>query len=397
VSDPTQDSAAATLAALGVGLDQPLAALDRLEPAWGAAPEAEARVVAALGASNEPAVAHRLSALEARSAKSVRREIRRALYKLEQRGLWKPPTPAPPPRASELLGIHEGEPEAWLSAIDAGGNRLAWLARSLGHGLATLSTVISDTAGMRDLHAGETTRKALAKARKDLASRHGTTLVEAPWQHVDALVADAYERAQDRSALTEYPQARTLVVPHPARGPVAAPIDALIDRAAAGDDPAALAASGEALGERELAGWLLPLEWLKATLDELEGAQQSVLVLSPVQKEERARVALGRAIDEILDPPERRELYAGRLEETAYLLAKRGALGHARALVAAAVALRTGKAISAIPVLAELTRASLGLAAQVHAEEAREQAKSSLIVSPAQALAEAQARSRSRR
>ena len=397
MSNPTRGAGEATPANLGVSLDRPLETLDRLEAAWGNAPEIEARVVAALGASHEPEAARRLAALEARSTKAVRREIRRALYKLEQRGLWSPPAPAPPPRASELLGIHEGEPEAWLSAIDAGGNRLAWLARSIPNAVVTLSTVISDTAGVRDLHAGETTRKALAKARKDLASRHGTTLVEAPWQHVDALVARAYELTQDRSTLTEYPQARALVVPHPATGPVSPPIDALVERADAGGDSAALAASGEALREPELAGWLLPLEWLQATIDELEGAQQSVLVLSPVQKEERARVAFGRAIDEVLDPPERRELYAARLDETAYLLARRGALAHARALVAAAVALRGGKPISAIPVLAELTRASLALAVQVHAEEAREQAKSSLIVSPAQALAEAQARSRPRR
>jgi hypothetical protein len=397
VSDPTREAGEATRADLGGSLDRPLEALDRLEAAWGSAPEIEARVVAALGASHEPEAARRLAALEARSTKAVRREIRRALYKLEQRGLWSPPAPAPPPRASELLGIHEGEPEAWLSSIDAGGNRLAWIARSIPNAVVTLSTVISDTAGMRDLHAGETTRKALAKARKDLASRHGTPLVEAPWQHVDALVARAYELTQDRSAVTEYPQARALVVPHPAPGPVSPPIDALVERSDVGGDPDALAASGEALREPELAGWLLPLEWLQATIDELEGAQQSVLVLSPVQKEERARVAFGRALDEVLDPPERRELYAGRLDETAYLLARRGALAHARALVAAAVALRGGKPISAIPVLAELTRASLALAVQVHAEEAREQAKSSLIVSPAQALAEAQARSRARR
>jgi len=375
----------------------PLGELARLEPTWGSAPEEEVRAVATLGASTVPEAGARLAALEARSGKQVRREIRRALYKLEQRGLWSSPEPPPPPSTNELLGRRVEEPEGWLSAIDFAGNRLAWLARPLSHGVATLSAVVNDLSGIRELHAGETTRKALAQARKELADKHDLTLVEAPWAHVDALVARAFDATADRSGCSDYPQARALVVPHPPTSAPPPPVDALVDRALAAADAEALARSADALAEHELATWLLPLEWMKPTLEELDSTQQSVLVLSRAQKDERLRSIIEHAVDEILGEPSRREIYAGRLDESAYLLARRGALDLARALVAASAATSAGQPIRAVPVLAELTRRSLSLALQVEAERARDTARSSLVVSPAQALAEAQARSRQRR
>jgi len=68
VSDRTREAGEAPPADLDVSLDRPLEALDRLEAAWGSAPEIEARVVAALGASHDAEAARRLAALEARSA-----------------------------------------------------------------------------------------------------------------------------------------------------------------------------------------------------------------------------------------------------------------------------------------------------------------------------------------
>jgi hypothetical protein len=86
--------------------------------------------------------------------------------------------------------------------------------------------------------------------------------------------------------------------------------------------------------------------------------------------------------------PERRELYATRFDETAYLLARRGQLDVARALVAAAEATRGGRPVADIPVLAQITAASLAIAAQLRLRQAREESSSSLIVTPQQALEE---------
>jgi len=377
------------LAARGLSAAEPLRALDALEPRWGSEPALEAAVVTLLGAAESADAGARLASLAARSAdKGVKREIKRALYKLAQRGLWQAPAAAPPPATRDLLGPAEDEPEAWLSAIDPGGSRLVWMARRTASGMASLSALVNESAGLQEFYAGGTTRKALRQAQRELAAKSGIQLVEAPWAHVDALLGQAVAIGADPAQAAEVARVRREVVPHPPSSPPRAPVDALVDRATAASDEAALAQSATALGERELAGWLLPREWIDPALANIEEAQDSLVIISPQQREERLRGALERAADEAFAASERRELFAARLEETAYLLARRGQPALARALVAASVAARAGRKVAEVPILAQLAARSFGLAFEIRAEKARDESRSSLIVTPQQALAE---------
>jgi hypothetical protein len=377
------------LASRGLSADQPLRALDALEPGWGTDGELEAAVAALLGASNDADAGPRLARLAVRTTdKHVKREIKRALYKLEQRGLWHAPEAPPPPAARDLLGPSEDEPEAWLSAIDPSGSRLIWMARRSGSGMASLSALVSETKGLQEFYAGGTTRKALRQAQRDLSVRNGIQLVEAPWAHADALLVRAVSLGAEPGQAAEVARVRREVVPHPPASQPRPPVDALVDRASAAQDDQALALSASALGERELAGWLLPREWVDDALPAIEEAQGSLVIVSPQQREERSRTALERAVEDALAAPERRELFAARLEETAYLLARRGQIDLARALVAATDATRAGRKIVDVPVLAQIAARSFGLAFELRAEKARDESRSSLIVTPQQALAE---------
>jgi hypothetical protein len=372
-------------------------ALEALEPRWGAAPELEAAVAAWLGSTGDAAAGDRLHALEARTAsKAVKKEIKRALYKLAQRGVWTAPEAAPPPSARELLGPTESEPEAWLTEIDPTGTRLLWMARRSGDGVASLSAVVNDERGLLEFHAGETTRKALKQAHRDLLQRSKVALVEAPWPHVDGLLDEALEKS-DKTRFAEVPRARRAIVPErPSAATAHHPVDALLDRAAAGGDEAALRASAEALHAGSAPGWLVPAEWLAPALDEIESARSSLVVVSPAQQEERVRAAMESAIAHLFEAPERRRLFARRFEETAYLFAKRGDAARGRALLAAAVATEAGRSPAEIPALAEIARVSLAFALESRAERKQEEARSSLIVTPQQALAEQRARTRRR-
>src|SRR5690606_7162544 len=127
-------------------------------------------------------------------------------------------------------------------------------------------------------------------------------------------------------------------------------------------------------------GWLLPRSWVEPALGALDEAKDSVVIVSPQQQEERARDAVQRATEEVFAPPERRALFADRFDETAYLLARRGQLDVARTLVAAAEATRGGRPVGDIPVLAQITAASLAIAAQIRARQAHEEKSSSLVV-----------------
>src|SRR5690606_30326420 len=149
-------------------------------------------------------------------------------------------------------------------------------------------------------------------------------------------------------------------------------------------DEAALVSSAEALGEAELAAWLLPFEWVEPAAERVRETGSSVLVLSQAQQRERLDETFAREAPELLAAPERRARFAGRLEETAYLLARRGRTAAARRAWAAAIAARDGRPITEIPLLLELARRSLALALEAGAERAREEARSSLVVTPAQ-------------
>lgn len=382
---------AARLAARGLDPSEPKAALEILTPTWGEDVDLELWAVGAAGASSDPSVGDLLFGLQEKtSAKPVRREIKRALYKLEQRGLWAAPEGPTPPTARELLGEEEEAPQGWLSPIDHTGTRLAWMASRTAGGMASLSVVLNEDVGIREFHSGKATRSAIRDAHKEIAERSGIPLSEAPWEWVFALIREAYD-VTERGRYPDVPRVLKAIAPEAPKKP-APPIDALLDRAEVARDDDALAASTELLQQKEVGTWLLPLPWMTDALEKVAESESSVVVLSPGAKEERTREALDGAVEEILDPADRRKRFHLRLEESAYLLAKRDAEPLARSALAASIATAEGRPISEIPVLAEITRRSLALAVQHRASKQAEEQKSSLVVTPDQAIAEERAR-----
>ncbi len=78
------------------------------------------------------------------------------------------------------------------------------------------------------------------------------------------------------------------------------------------------------LREGPFRSWTLEPERVEAYVEELKEASESRLVLSPLQREERFQSICRRAARELFSDPELRAVYAGRLLEMAYFLAKRG-------------------------------------------------------------------------
>ncbi|MFM7141603.1 MAG: hypothetical protein ACKO2K_06765, partial [Alphaproteobacteria bacterium] len=373
-----------------LGTDDPLVALERTLSDWAADPALAATTLHWVGArADGPRAGERLLELEAATAdKATRREIRRALHRLEQRGVFRRPERPPPPSASELLGPGESDPEAWLSEIDPGGTRLLWIARRVGDGVASLSAVVNDVTGVQELNAGETRRKAIRDAHRSLTANTGLALVEAPWRHVDGLLEEALRIAPDEKRTDTVESARRELLPDGVRGEVGRPIDSVLDRAAIERDRDALLESPELRREKDGPAWLVPFAWLEAAVETVSSARESLVVVSPAQQEERVREAFERAIEQVLAEPGRRELFARRFAESAWVAARRGRLERARALDACALAIEAGLPVSAIPPLADLVRLSLAFALEARARRAEEQGRSSLVVTPAQAMAE---------
>jgi hypothetical protein len=128
------------------------------------------------------------------------------------------------------------------------------------------------------------------------------------------------------------------------------------------------------------------------------GLNQSVIVLSRIQQEERVGTIVERALSELLtgDRGHRVQRY---FEDTAYTLARSGKTEAAGWTAAAAARLRDGVELKRLAFFRAFMRAQLGALIAEQREEAREEPR--LIMTPAEALrarqaAQARARGRAR-
>ena len=372
--------------------DDALAAGEARLAEWGAALDAGAEALAALigrDPAADAAIAHRLGAvasedsarllhrLETESTdKQVRREARRALYRLQQRGVAAAASESA--AAPTTVAALSPSIEAYLSAVDGRGDQLIWLVRPQTGGVLHLFAVVNDPEGLREVALHSATRKALKTLRQELEQRHEVRLAPVDWRHADFLVHRGFEWARAAGARMEgdYPGLRAQFAREaPAEtSPLPAPVA----------DPEALARSAELLGEPELRTWFRPPEELEPFLREFGGVHDSPLVLSEAQQRERYDDIIGRAIDTLFGGDQRAS-WARRVTELArYLTATRRPARAAEASAVAA-ALEGGAAPHTLPLCDQLVRASLAFFMQMAAQQEEERAKGSLIVTPQQA------------
>ena len=384
-----RDEAAATLARLGLdpeGVQAGRVAADAVVPLLAGADGAA--LAAALGELPSPAVAALLVALEPRAGeRAVRKEIRRALYRVKQRGVAipEPPAPAAAPRPAS------GEAEGLLSLFDGRGDRLLWIIRPLATGGAFLvAAQVNEPEGLREVSAGEASRKHIRAARQRLES-DGMRLVAADWRTLDGLLVEAHERAGGGTTRErDYLRFRPRLTGEPPRPP-AEPVSARVTAPGAEESAALAAGSAALLEESELRGWFPPPEAAAPFVEEIAGLRDSPIVLSRVAQEERVREVLRRAAATLFPSA----VLARRLEGTAYLLAETGRSLAARRALAVALLLRARAADAMeIPLVALLVERAVGGLLAEESARAEEERRGSLVVTPGQFLRD---RSSSRR
>lgn len=373
--------AAATLARLGLDPDAvgsgrvPETALRALI----AGPEG-VRLANALGEFPEPPVAALLVALEPHAhERATRKEIRRALYRLRQRGVPIAEPPAPAPRAVPLFGAPE--PSAWLTAFGGGGDRIMWLERPLLEGGSLFVYAhVHEPRGLLDVSVAEAGRKRLREVKDRVAAEIGVTLVPTDWRVVDALLVEASGRSASGERRRDYLRVRPRITTDPQRPP-AEPVSARVEAPGA-EEAAALAVGSDTLfAEPEFRGWGPDAEEAAPFVAELTGLRDSPIVLTPLQQEDRVREIMRRAADGLVPP------LARRLEGTAYVLAETGRTEVARRALAIARMLRERPGDAAeVPFVRLFIQRALG--GYLAADEARrdEERRSSLVVTPGEFL-----------
>jgi hypothetical protein len=393
MSKPSRDTqlrlGAQRLQEWGVPTD---AGVDGLRAAIGRDAAADLAVAERLGAHADPGSVAALQALEAASTdKLVRKEIKRSLYRLEQRGVPMPSAPAPAPRPAIAAPALDG----FLSAVDGRGDQLVWLTKSLPGGLAQLFAVINDPQGLREVNLFETTRKALRASREELLRKHELRMVEADWRYCDFLIDRAFRWAAERGhAGGDYPGLRAKLTNAPVTE-MPPLIFAHLDAAAVRGDAPLLSDSVKLLEEKEFRTWIFDAEALKPYLEEAQHIKDSPVLLNQAQQQERFRVLIERAIEELFGGDHRLS-WVRRFEEMAYFFHATGRAESARRSLAAAVALEAGThGGRGVPVCEELARASLFAFLQMEEKREAEEVRSSLVLTPQQVAREMQQRRRS--
>jgi hypothetical protein len=374
-----RDAALATLQRLGFDVDLAAAAglpEDRLAPLLDG-PEGEALALALGEVGGEPAGRALAKRAAASPPRGLRKALRRALFRLAQRGVAVPhleeaPVPRPVGSGPDVEGL--------LSAFDGRGDRLCWLLRpQVGGGTLLLAAQVNEPEGLRDVRIAEMSRKELRTMRDRMQREAGFRLVGADWQVVDALLVEGHTRGGAPDRARDYLRVRPRLVTVPPIAP-AEPRSALAPPPTDDERPALLAQSAELLALPELGTWWPPREAAAPFVDEIAAVRDSPLVLSQIQQEERVRAILARAAA-VLYP---HDVVARRLDGTAYVLAETGRVAAARQALAVAQALRAGD--RDVPLLRALVQQGLGALFAAEQSRRQEERRGSLVLTPGEAL-----------
>jgi hypothetical protein len=335
-----------------------------------------------LGRVADPAAVAALTTLERSArAKEIKREARRSLFKLEQRGMniaRGDETRAAAPRPAFNLGP---EIEGYISSVDGPGVRLVWLTKPQAEGgLQLLQGMVSDRVGLAHVSGSFVKRKELRERAQTIKESHGVSMIPVPWEYADRMLYEGYEKAKalGQGETEHFLSLRSVfnpLKPKPAPHPV-------YDRLSAESAPAEAwrERSRRLLDEPEFRFWILDEDWIKSYLDRVEEAQGSRLVLNEAQKEERFSAIVRDAAREIFTG-ETGRVFTRRMEDMALYLLETRREEPARLALAVALQLAEGEiGILDISFLTGLVQKSMAFYLSRAKEKAAEEP--SLIVKP---------------
>ena len=248
--------------------------------------------------------------------KDVKKEIKRALFKLAQKGVAIADVTASEKKPAALF---ERTPdiEAYMSAVDGGGGRLVWIAKTQpNHGLQVIQAMLHEREGLLRFGGVHMKRKELRGMADEIKQQHGVSMIAIPWEFADQMIYDGYEKAKARgqSGLENFHELRSLIGTGKPK-PISHPIYAKLGSGDLRDGPWR-ELSRRLLDEPELRYWVLIDDWVKGYLSQIEDARSSPLVLNQVQKEERLAAIVRDAV-KTLCAGDTGKAFKQRMEDTA--------------------------------------------------------------------------------
>ncbi|MEO6162912.1 MAG: hypothetical protein ABIP88_02110 [Candidatus Binatia bacterium] len=335
--DERLEKGLAALLSAGMAIDAPASAsVAQLKSALGRSAEADIAAIFMLGKIATQESLNLLRDCETTATdRDVKKEIKRALFKLSQKGLVVPQAP-PPEKKPALLFEPEYQIEAYMSAVDGGGGRLVWIAKPQPkRGLQVIQAMLHDREGLLRFGAVQMKRKELRAMADEIKRQHGVSMIAVPWEFADRIVYEGYEKAKARgqSDLNDFHAIRSVIAtgkPKAAPHPVYQKIGGEDFREGSWREQ-----SRRLLEEPELRYWVIVDEWVQDCLAALHEAQSSPLVLNPLQKEERLAGVVRDAV-KTLCTGENGQAFKRRMEDMALYFAETGRMEQAKVSLAVA-------------------------------------------------------------
>ena len=313
--------------------------------------------------------------------KDVKKELKRALFKLAQKGIATADE-AGVEKKPAVLFERTVDIEAYMSAVDGGGGRLIWIAKAQpSHGLQVIQAMLHDREGLLRFGGMQMKRKELRAMADEIKQQHGVSMIAVPWEFADQIIYDGYEKAKARgqSGLENFHDVRSLVATGKPK-PVAHPIYAKLGSADLREGPWR-EQSRRLLDEPELRYWVVIDDWVKEFLAQIEDARTSPLVLNQVQKEQRLAAIVRDAVT-ALCAGDSGKAFKQRMEDTALYFAETHRFEQAKLSIAVAQQVGEGDPGPLdISFLTGLMQKSFAyFVSQQKAQ--KEEAESSLIIKP---------------
>ena len=367
-----------------VSLDGEAAAQVRaLKNQFGIGRERDLAVIYSLGKIFDRAAVDALDEIDRQTSdKDYKKEIKRALFKLSQRGVVEVRESGGHQAARAGLFTHEPEIEAYMSAVDGGGGRLIWLAKTQpGHGLQVIQAMLHERDGLLRIGGAHMRRKEMRNMFQELQQQHRISMIAIPWEFADWAIYEGYEKGKARgeSGLEKFHELRSIIASEKPKEQIH-PIYRKIGGEQVREGPWR-EQSRRLLDEPELRYWVLTDDWMQQFLAQIQEAQASRLVLNPLQKEERMNAIVREAV-RTLCSGENGRAFKRRMEDMALYFAETRRSEAAK--LSLAVALQVGDGDPGpldISFLTGLVQKSFAvLLSQEKAKE--EEDPSSLIVKP---------------
>jgi hypothetical protein len=311
--------------------------VSRLEAEFGKGRDTDLAVVFSLGRIADSSAVEALIRIEKSSAdKELKKEARRSLFKLSQKGLAIPEEKSSEKVPAAILS-HAPDIEAYMSSVDGSGGRLVWIVKPQPNlGLQLIQGMVNDREGLQQIGGANIRRKELRKMSQDIKQQHGVSMIPIPWEYADKLLHEGFERAKSlgRSGLENFHELRSIVAsgkPKLDEHPAYSRLNSEEARQGAWRE-----LSRRLLEEPELRFWILDSDWIQPFMGQLQEAQSSRLVLNPVQKEERLAGIVRDAV-KALCTGEMGRIMQRRMEDLALYFIETGRPDHAKLALAVAL------------------------------------------------------------